>query len=204
MKDDTGDAPSLPPPPAPPLPPERASAWPRRAWAKFRALPVWVQILAGFLAVGVVVGPFTEEDEAESESTTAERSTTTEGRTAATEERTTTTGRGTTTAEATTPATLPATSQPTSTTTEAGTRTPGPTPSEFDDPVAQQAYDIERGICADYTPEEVAAEAPVTPRSMSPADVADANSKGYQPHYQAAALLGCLAGFRDQGLLFGP
>lgn len=160
-----------------------------------------MQILAAFLAVSVVVGPFVEEDEPETEATTAERSTTTERWTTTTEARTTTTERETTTTEATTTTTQPTTSRPTTTTTEAPATTTGPTRTgEFDDPVAQQAYDTERGICADCTPEEVAAEAPVTPRSMSPADVADANSKGYQPRYQAAALLGCLAGFQDQGL----
>jgi cytoskeletal protein RodZ len=90
-------------------PPENSSNWPRRMWGRFRTWPLWLQILVGLLVLRVIVGPFIEEDEPESGSTSAanttsteRRTTTTSARTATTERDTTTTGRPTTTQSPTT------------------------------------------------------------------------------------------------------
>jgi hypothetical protein len=159
-------------------------------WRRYRQLPLWGQIGIGIIVVSVIVGPFVSDDDQEEERASSEQTTT------STEETTTTISRPTTTVSTTT------TIQATTTTRQRTTTTSTTRPAradEFDDPRAQEIFEIERGICADYPPEEIAAEAAETPRSMSATDIAESNSKAYQQRFEEPALLGCLAGLEDQG-----
>lgn len=88
--------------------------WPQRGWTKFRSWPLWVQILIGFLALSVIVGPFIDEEEPDTE--------TTGGTSVRTTEQTTTTQRETTTE-------APTTSEASTTTTMKPTTTVAPPPS---------------------------------------------------------------------------
>lgn len=153
-------------------------------WHRYRRLPIAGQIAIALVILAITIGPLVTDDGQAKEQPPPDQ------RAASTSDVPTTTTEAET-ATATT-------AEPTTTTT-AQPMAGEPGQDTFDDPIAQQAYDIERGICADFPPEEIAADAPENPLTMSPVDIAAANSTGYQPTYQRAAFLGCLAGFADQG-----
>lgn len=123
-----------PPPPEDEPHSSGPQVWLRRGWAKFRSWPLWVQILVGFLALSVVVGPFVEEDEPDAETTAAE-DTTTERQTTSSERSTTTERETTTTEEPTT------TEAPTTTTTEPPAETIA---QAVDDALGDSNRDVDR------------------------------------------------------------
>lgn len=108
-------APLAPPPPVPPasdLVSERPGL-PARAWRKYRGWPLWAQVVAALVLLGVVTAPFASSDDTEkvdatqngSEDASAETTTTAEASTTTEEPTTTTTEAPTTTTTAPPPPT---------------------------------------------------------------------------------------------------
>ena len=119
--------PTFPPPP----PPDRFAELATSSVEQVSVVALWAQILLGLLALSMVVGPFVEEDEGESDAISAEAPTATERQTTSTEEdRTTTTERESTT-----------TTRRQTTTTEAPTTTVPPTTATTEDLEVSNARD---------------------------------------------------------------